>query len=187
MQIGNDLTHRLNFEEALALLPERIRLALTSQPGDLTTDLKRLTFLKSAIEPSSEIKIQSYRKEGFSTYTIQHSGHDLATLQFAPLFNGEYLIRKTWLANKQVLTTTEQYDENGRYLGRYTDLSPNLLYVNLTDMEPECPIVSHLYNILLHEYQQADQGQAKSARIRVIENMIRYLDQDPEFTLSYKK
>jgi len=185
MQSGNDLNHRLSFEEALALLPERIRLALDSTPIDLLTDLKKLTFLKSFSAHQPNIKIQSYRKEGFSTYTVQHAGNDIATVQFAPLFNGEFLIRKTWLANKQVLTTTENYDENGLYLGRYTDLSPNLLYVNLTDMEPGCPIVSHLYNILLHEYQQADQGQAKSSRIRSIEKILHDLDRDPSFSLAY--
>jgi hypothetical protein len=187
MQSGNDLNHRLSFEEALALLPERIRLALTDQPTELSEDLKKLVFLKSFLELQSEIQIQSFRKEGFSTYTIQHGSNDIATVQFAPLFNGEYLIRKTWLANKQVLTTTEHYDENGRYLGRYTDPSPNLLYVNLTEMEPDCPIVSHLYNILLHEYQQADQGQAKSARIRVLEKILQNLDRDPPFNLSFRQ
>lgn len=190
MQHPSDLNRRPSLEDTLARIPERWRSALMDEATDLVTDLKKIVFLKASAKHPEAGKVQAYRREGYSTYSLQIQSDtglvDVGTIQFAPLFNGEFLIRKMLLATKQVVTLTEHYAEDGTYLGRYTDPSPNLLYVNLTEMDPGCPVTSHLYNILLYEYQQAENGQAKSGRIRIVEKVIHALEKDPDIGLSVK-
>lgn len=180
-----------NIDGVLSRVPERWRSVWSDEPSNLVDDLQKLFFLKSNPAHPEIARVEASRTEGWSTYTLsvpteQGGLQEIGRVQFAPLFNGNYLIRKTHFFTKQVISWTEHYSENGQYLGRYTDVGPNLLWVNLTEMEPNCPILSHLYNILLYEYQQAETGQAKSSRIRVIESAIKKCDSRSDVKLSHR-
>jgi hypothetical protein len=53
-------------------------------------------------------------------------------------------------------------------------------------MDPGCPLVDHVYNLIAHEYQQAEQGHANSDRILLLETLLRRMVPAPEFPLSIK-
>lgn len=182
-------TRNANLELIESKIPERWKSALMDQSVDLFTDLKKISYLKT--EPGNPAVVKTTRKDGFSTYELEivdeyNNRTPVGIIQFAPIFTGEYLIRKTLLYTKTVLTVTEHYDENGNYLGRFHSNDLNLLWVNLTEMEPRCPVLSHLYNILSYEYQQAETGQANSTRILTLEKFFRDLDKDQNFKLGFK-
>ena len=175
-----------------SMIPEIFKNALMDQPSDLSQDLKKIIYL-TRLE-NDVIEVKTNREDGFSTYELnvifEGTRTPIGTIQFAPIFTGEYLIRKTLLFTKTVISVTEQYDKHGKYIGKYFDNDLNLLWVNMTDMEPRCPVLSHLYNVLLWEYQQAEGGTANSTRILTIEKLFRSIDEHSqkhsEFTLGYK-
>lgn len=178
-------------EGVLARVPERWRSVWSDEPSNLVDDLQKIFFLKSNAAHPSVAHVEGSRSEGWSTYALSVPGEqgglqEIGRVQFAPLFNGNFLIRKTHFFTKQVISWTEHYSETGIYLGRYLDMSPNLLYVNTTEMDPNCPIVSHIYNVLLYEYQQAETGMARSNRIRVMDAAIRKCDTRTDVKLSYR-
>ncbi len=180
-----------NLDGVLARVPERWRSVWSDEPSNLVDDLQKIFFLKPSPSHPEVTRVEATRADGWSTYTLfipgeQGGMQEMGRVQFAPLFNGNYLIRKTHFFTKQVISWTEQYSETGQYLGRYNDVGPNLLYVNLTEMEPGCPIISHIYNTLLYEYQQAETGQARSNRIRVMEAAIKKCDARTDVKLSYR-
>lgn len=180
-----------NTNGVLSRLPNRWKSVWTDEPSNLVDDLQKIFFLKPNASNPEPIRVEGSRSEGWSTYTLSIPGEngalqEVGRVQFAPLFNGTYLIRKTHFFTKQVISWTEHYSETGRYLGRYVDGAGNLLYVNLTEMDPGCPVVSHIYNILLYEYQQAEAGAANSTRIRLMQDAIKKCDAREDAKLSYR-
>jgi hypothetical protein len=166
MQLTETITPA-SVETHLSGLTQDFREIFLKTAPDLKTELARITFLRT--KTPDHHHLLTYRTDGFSTFEWEGR----ARIQFAPLFFGGFVIRRTLLGMFPVQSVTDHYDVNGKHLGKMSEPLPNLLYVNLTDMEPECAITSHLYNILAHEYEQAVSGAANSGRIVFIESFLR--------------
>lgn len=147
-------------------------ILLSSQPS-LSDELERLLFLKNKCSLNETSSLIHYRESGFSTYEWK----GVAKIQFAPLLYGAgYIVKRSLITktfNIASNTVIEQYSEEGKSTGTVTEPLPQILYVNLTEMEPECSVTSHLYNILNYEYEQAATGNANSTRILLLETLLK--------------
>ncbi|MBC7692609.1 MAG: hypothetical protein H7222_12670 [Methylotenera sp.] len=180
---GEVLTHH---EDSLAGISRKWRDALFSPPVDLKTDLEKILFLTTEADTTIE-----YRSEALSGYNLKaHSGDELtdaAQIRFTPLFNGGFLIQKSFQLAQPSFMIFEHYDFSGAYQGRIQAPPPTPLYVPLTEMEPACPIASHLYNTLAFEYEQAETGTANSRRILGVETLLRTLATLPALPFSFRR
>lgn len=125
-----------------------------------------------------------FRKDGFSTYRFLSGGMEVAEFSFAPLLEGGFLLRKAIVTGDGRKTWFEEFNESGELIDVRPQLDNIVMFVDLIDMEPQCPIVSHLYDTLSHEYRQADSGHAKIRGMAWMEGFLRQLDADDGISLS---
>ena len=178
MTVTSSIEHSLKHDLMDGTTPEFRALFQTTEK-ELLAELSRFMFHKT-LRPEHFYAVSSIRIDGFSSLIWE----GVAQIQFSPLQNGNFLVRKTIfarpsssvissLSNSINSTANHLYDWRGNLIEEATfDPESYLLLVDLTDMEPNCAITSHLYNILAYEYGRASTGDASSNRITLTEMIL---------------
>lgn len=78
------------------------------------------------------------------------------------------------LASEGLLDTrTDVYADSGAHVRSYPGHATNLRNVETLEMELQCPLLNHLYNMLAAEYAQATSGTVRSVQVHTIERFLR--------------
>ncbi len=94
---------------------------------------------------------------------------------FAPLKWGGFVLHKAYSSPSLKQEGFEVYSERGTLLSKADSLSYDLARLVEIPFEPNCPMITHLYCALVHEYSQASLGQANLKNVRLIETYLREL------------
>jgi hypothetical protein len=154
---------------------------LFRQPTDLGSVLHEmifdggLRFLPEAIRGQVRVGRQ-FREFGYSGYELIFEDHLSAKVEFTPLQFGGFAVHKLLIDGVVRRESWEIYGEDGSLLAIEPALTRNVLFVDLTNMEPACPVLAHLYNYLAHEYEQAGLGSSRSRQVHLIECFLRDLE-----------
>jgi len=135
--------------------------------------------LPESIRITSMIRINGY--SGFE-YTMDDLLY--ARVGFAPLLYGGFVINKVLSDGSSRREVWEIFSESGQLLAVEGSMDKTVLYVDMTEMEPSCPILSHLYNYLAHEYGQAQTGISRSRQVHLVETFLRKLAKESDTPLS---
>ena len=174
-----------------ALRPERSALEdhLFSRRGDLTSSLLDFLFdggLRFIAEAhrSQVQSVRNFREYGYSGYELLFSAGLSGKIAFAPLQFGGFVIHKSLVDGVVRREIWEIFGEDGSMMALEPRLDRNVLFVDLTEMEPSCTILSHLYNYLAHEYTQATFGGSRSKQVHLVEKFLRSLEESDGVRLS---
>lgn len=145
--------------------------------------------LRSLPEPmTGSIRLsRQFRDYGYSGYELICDENLSAKFEFAPLQWGGFAIHKCLVDGVVRREVWEIYGEDGLLTSVEPRMDRNILFVDLTDMEPSCVLLSHLYNYLAHEYAQAGFGSARSRQIRIVEEFLRSIPGGESMEAGLKK
>ncbi|MEI8346852.1 MAG: hypothetical protein WCG27_05265, partial [Pseudomonadota bacterium] len=110
---------------------------------------------------------------GYSGHQYLANNTLIGSQYFAPLTNGEFVVQRQIFTDQGPINRYELFSCDGLYMRSETYASLSIQTIEVLQMEPLCPILSHLYNILCYEYAQAKLGTSNSKRIFTIEQILR--------------
>ncbi|MGK5085872.1 hypothetical protein WDW37_21495 [Bdellovibrionota bacterium FG-1] len=122
--------------------------------------------------PGNTRTLPFFRVNGYSGYEYRLGEHCRAEVGFAPLRWGGFVVHKVFIDSEGREEIWELYSETGVFQSVDHALYLDILYVDLIEMDPRCPLMSHVYNYLAHEYDQAQLGASRSRQIRVMESFL---------------
>ena len=153
-------------------LDERLADLLIQDGGKKSLDLK-------------EVQIYDiHNSNGFSGYNYWVDNILIGQLQIASLTSGSYALYKRIFLENQITEVYDYYDINGNFSYSSSQLDCPVVPYNSINMEPTSPLINHLYNILHTEYEKARSGNSLSARILLLEGMLKGYAKNPATPLS---
>lgn len=165
---------------------ERIEALVGNKGQNLAQELEGICFLPERVRrDNAGISVQEIqRRDGYSGYRIDLAPGSTGEILFAPLLYGSgFVIKRVIRTRSQNVTSFDTYNASGEQIGSSSTLGWTIQYVNLTSVDPGCPIVTHLYHVLADEYSKASEANASSERILLLQTVLRSL----ENKLSYKR
>jgi len=124
----------------------------------------------------SSVKISpNFRENGYSGYQYTLSDDVYGEVRFAPLLIGGFVVLKKFKTKDESRTQFEIYDPKGSLLSVHSNenYEPLILLVGLHNSEIQCPILTHLYNYLAHQYKLTSEGKAQTHSIYSIEQILK--------------
>jgi hypothetical protein len=177
----------------LTLDRDQLELWLMFRPNSLRESIEFFALGGARESLPASIRIDAFnRVNGYSGYVYRISDDTYGEVGFAPLRWGGFVTHKILADPTGRREIWEVYAADGTLTSVDPALFLDLLYCDLTDMDPRCPILSHLYNYLHHEYSQAQLGQSRTNQIETIELIVRGLRvqalyRDPAVMALWKK
>lgn len=130
-------------------------------------------------EPETLCSVEPlFRDTGFSSYffRLQHFEKDVyAQIQFTPCIHGGFALRKIFHFQDENRIENHVYSDEGKLVEVLENFSIDPLYVGLVDMEPNQPIIAHLYDFLAYEYVEAQQKAVRFKRVIWVEQFLQNL------------
>ncbi len=157
--------------------PEALEALLKSRPLHLQDAWELFTDggAKEAL-PEGTLVTPFHRWNGYSGYRYQDKKRQVSgEVGFAPQSYGGFVFHKIFenAALGERREWWEIYFDEGILIKVEEHQAPSLLYVDQIEMDLDCPIRSHLFNYLSHEYQRASQGGAYAKQIALVERYLR--------------
>jgi hypothetical protein len=116
------------------------------------------------------------RTYNLSGYNYAYQNKMLAQVRFGLTKSGCFLILAQVQANDgSFVTQTSYYHADGSIALTENGITEITIESDKTVMEPHCPILNHLYNILSAEYTVAAEGKTNTQRVFTIEQLLRRL------------
>jgi len=177
----------------LTLDRDQLELWLMFRPTSLRESVEFFALGGARDTLPSSIRIDPFnRVNGYSGYVYRITDDTYGEVGFAPLRWGGFVTHKILSDPTGRIEQWEVYDASGKLTSVDPALFLELLYCDLIEMDPRCPILSHLYNYLHHEYVQAKAGQSRTRQIETIELILRglrvpVLYRDPAVTVLWEK
>lgn len=177
----------------LTLDRDQLELWLMFQPASLRESVEFFALGGARDSLPASIHINPFtRANGYSGYVYRISDDTYGEFGFAPLRWGGFVTHKILTDPTGRREIWEIYSSEGKLTSVDDALFLELLYCDLTEMDPRCPLLSHLYNYLAYEYSQAQIGQSRTNQIETIELILRgmrvpRLHRDPAITRIWKK
>jgi hypothetical protein len=177
----------------LTLDRDRLELWLMFRPESLRESIEFFALGGARDSLPESIRIEPFnRVNGYSGYVYRVSGDTYGEIGFAPLRWGGFVTHKILCDPTGRQEIWEVYSAEGKLTSVDRSLFLDLLYVDMTEMDPRCPLLSHLYCYLSYEYAQAQVGQSRTAQIALIEGILRGMRtpplwNDPAVTQIWKK
>ena len=120
------------------------------------------------------------------TIESQQAPSIYAQIQFTPSVHGGFALRKIFHFNGEKRIENHVYSDEGRLVEVLDTFSIDPLYVGLVDMEPNQPIIAHLYDYLAYEYAEARLKAVRFKRVIWVENFLQNLLATGKTMLSIK-
>jgi hypothetical protein len=177
----------------LTLARDQLELWLMFRPQSLRETIAFFALGGARESLPEPIRIEPFsRVNGYSGYIYRVSQDTYGEIGFAPLRWGGFVTHKILHDPAGRQEIWEIYSAEGKLTSVDHALYLDIQYVDTTEMDPRCPILSHLYNYVAFEYSQAQIGQSRTAQIAAIEGILRAtrapaLWNDPAVTLIWKK
>jgi len=152
---------------------------LGAQPRSIRDGLRRVALGGELASRPSGVKAVGYnRKNGYSGYEFWIGEEWVGDLGFAPLQYGGFVIKRTQGSAQDRKEFFEIFDDKGELTSVDSALYLSLLFLSTSKMDLTCPVLSHLYHYLAHEYGEAKEGGARSQQIHLIEEFLREVAQE---------
>ncbi len=160
----------------LTLDREKLDLWIMYHPQNVIEALEFFVPSGAREQLPESVQITPYnRAAGYSGYDYRIGNDCHARVGFAPLRWGGFAFHKFYSDSQGKKELWEVFGSDGRLISTQQHMQFDLLYVTPTEMDPRCPILSHLYNYLIHEYEQAATGQSNPKQIALIESFVHTL------------
>jgi hypothetical protein len=128
-----------------------------------------------------------FRTSNTSGYNYTYNKQMVAYLRFGITTSG-YFVVQTLMLNAQSSWVSHYFHSDGSYAFSEGPISHTFAQNSESIMESNCPIISHLYNILSDEYLAVKEGkETNTKRVRSIETSLQRLNKTRSSELSISK
>lgn len=140
----------------------------------LDDDLADLLFDGGKSVIPKEIKIfDIHNFNGFCGYNYWLDDELIAQFQYATLGNGNIVLYRKTFKDEELNERYDYYSNTGSFIESSTELHTSTFYYENIMMEPNAPILNHLYNILSHQYDYIEEGIGNSPLVQLCEKYLR--------------
>ncbi len=137
-----------------------------------------LRFFRKGGEPcfAQDWKVRAvFRDFGFSGFEYRSSAGVRGRLALAPVLAGGFVVHKLVSSQNNIHEAFYLYSDTGELKSIEREFRNEILFVELIEMEPLCPILSLLYNFASHQYEQANLGLARIEQMTYVEGLLRFV------------
>lgn len=149
--------------------------------GLLLTEKTSQDLLKKFVE-----RVPVHNFNGMSGYNYWIDNKLIAQLHFAGLESGYYVFLKRSNLEQDIHLIYDYFNREGQYAYSSEQLEGTPVFYNSINMDPTDPFVNYLYNLLLIQYEQAEQGLAQTQRTYLLERILRSFQSNPQIRIGVK-
>lgn len=161
--------------------------SLLTQPAKHVQDVLRTLIFggQGGLLQSPVDFLPVFRSTETSGYNLSLNRKVLAHVRFG-VTTSNYFVIQSRLQTANAGWVSHYYHPNGKYAFSEGPISHQFAQHPVTNMEPRCPVVNHLYNILAHQYTEACTQETQTELIHTIETLIRnaYRNRKHDFSVS---
>ncbi len=124
---------------------------------------------------------------GMSGYNYWLNDTLVAQLYIGTLLSGTYVIYKKTFIDNELNESYDYYDSQGNFFYNSPTLDGQCLSYNSIEIDPTCPMINHIYNVLNYEYEGTTFNFGNTGRIQFLESLLKKFYKSDKYLLSVNK